>query len=91
MYCDKVFKHKTHLYRHQKYRCKVKSQQESETSELAELKQQISKLVDANLNNSKTMQKSMSAVSYIMQNFKDAPPIGLLKGKKLDGFIEYNG
>lgn len=98
MYCNKIFKHKTHLYRHQKYRCKIKDKQEKEALEMAEMKLQIKQLTEANLNNSKTalnnaqtVQKSMSAVNYIMQNFKDAPPIGLLKGKKLDGFIEYNG
>jgi hypothetical protein len=98
MYCDKIFKHKTHLYRHQKYRCKIKDEQEKEASGIEEMKLQIKQLIEANLNNSKTVlnnsqtvQKSMSTINYVMQNFKDAPPIGLLKGKKLDGFIEYNG
>ena len=91
MYWNKSFKYTTNLYKHQNYRCKIEKSQELEQTEISEFEQQVSKLIDTNLNNSKTANKSISTLNYAINNFNNAPPIGLLEGVTLDGFIEYHG
>ena len=93
--CGKQFKYKSGLSRHKNYRCKIKKNNDSR---IQTLESQVSKLIDVNLNNSsalkvasQTVNKSISTINYAIKNFKDAPPIGLLDGEKLDGFIEYEG
>ena len=69
---------------------KIKNEQEKGVSEIEEMKLQIKQLIEANLNNSQTVQKSMcNQLCYA--KFQECTTNGLIKGKKLDGFIEYNG
>ena len=50
-FCCQTFKHKTHLYRHQKYRCVIRIDNENKDKEIEELKNQNKKLIETNLNN----------------------------------------
>ena len=91
IYCSQKFKHKTHLYRHQKYRCVIRVETQNIKKENEELKIQNKKLIDTNLNNSEVTKKTVNTLTYALKNFQNAPIVGLLEGKKLDGFIEYDG
>ena len=90
-YCDQTFKHRSSLSKHQKYRCKIKKDIDEEKEEFNQMKTQIEQLTKTNLNNSETLKKSISTVNYIMKNYDDAPPVKLLEGDHLEGFIEYKG
>jgi hypothetical protein len=88
LYCRKIFKFKSGLSRHQNHRCKAKQETDDRVKIL---EKQLSHALSIADNNSKTVKKSMSTINYAIQHFNDAPAIGLLEGKRLDGFIEYNG
>jgi hypothetical protein len=91
LHCGQNFKHKTNLYRHQKYRCVIRVETQNIKKENEELKIQNKKLIDTNLNNSEVTKKTVNTLTYALKNFQNAPIVGLLEGKKLDGFIEYDG
>ena len=94
-HCFACFTSKTNMYRHMRSRCKIKKYDDSR---IKNLENQVSKLIDVSLTNtdaiktaSQTMNKSLSTINYAIKNFQNAPPIGILSGEKLDGFIEYEG
>ena len=99
-YCDKKFTKVTSKYRHQKHYCKYNTEKEIKVlkEQNKELLEVIKNSVMANKNNSEIakentqiVSKSMSTLNYAIKHFQDAPTISLLEGKKLEGFIEYNG
>lgn len=87
-YCSKTFKFKSSMYKHQKYRCRSK---DIDNDRIKTLEMQLTHALSIADNNSKTVKKSVSTMNYITKHFNDAPPVKLLDGNKLDGFIEYNG
>jgi len=98
-FCNQSFKHKTHLYRHQKYRCVIRLNKDKEIEDLKLKNQQLNtkneqlssenkKLIDTNLNNSEVTKKSMNIMTYALKHFEGAPPIGLLEDDKFDKMVK---
>lgn len=98
-YCNKKFTTKTSMYRHQKYYCrlknkninKVKEPKNKNIDQIEELKnkiEQITKEKEQILNlansNAQSNKKSISAMSYALKHFSNAPPIGLLEDEEFD-------
>ena len=57
--------------------------------EAIELKKINEKLTDANLTNTKVAERHASTMSYVLENYKNAPPVALLKGDQLNNLIVY--
>ena len=75
-FCQKIFRHKSSLSKHQNYRCKKKVDIIKENKEL---NTENKKLIDTNLNNSEVTKKSVNVMTYALKHFQDAPPVGLLE------------
>ena len=90
-FCYQIFGHKQSLWKHRKYRCNEKNMLYEKIKEIDEIKKEKEKLLDLATNNAQVAKKSMSTLNYVVNNFKNAPPVGLLEGKKLNGFIKYEG
>jgi hypothetical protein len=98
--CKKIFTYHQGMYRHMKYYCKENKQSDSELEIIKEkniqLEQQNMKLIEITKNtteiaktNSNIAKKSMNTLSYALNNFTDAPPIGLLEDDKFKKMTKY--
>ena len=85
-FCDKKFTVKCNLYRHQKHFCKEKYDKDEELRlanlKIEKLEKEKEDLFDLAKNNSQTASKSMSAMSFVVKNCKNAPEIKKLEGKE---------
>lgn len=95
IYCGQMFANKTNKYRHQKHFCKIKLESDA-YDRIKELEEQNKKMVlekdillDVVKTTSSASQKSISTLSYVMTNMKDAPPMELLNGETLTGLLTY--
>ena len=98
-YCNKKFTTKTSMYRHQKHYCQLKKSNTNQTKELKnkdidqieELKNKLDQVTKEkeqilNLanNNAQSNKKSISAMSYALKHFSNAPSISLLEDDEFD-------
>jgi hypothetical protein len=90
-YCEQSFKHKTNLYRHQKYRCEIRIETKDVQIENVELKKQNETLMDivkkqtnTAENNSEAIKKSMNVLSFVTKQYPNAPPIEELEYNKFN-------
>jgi hypothetical protein len=90
-FCQKTFTHHQSMYRHMKYHCKNKgniTENEKLMSEIVNeknlLKEQNKKLLDLATTNANVAKKSISAMSFALKHYDDAPPIKLLEDEQFD-------
>jgi len=87
-FCHKFFKHNQSLWKHEKYRCRDKSDLEDKINELNDKISQITnekeKILNIATTNAKVAKKSMSAMSFALKHYENAPPIGLLEDDEFD-------
>jgi hypothetical protein len=80
-FCNVIFKHKQSLWKHKKFRCDEKKNNDEK---IKTLEKQLSQALSIADNNSKTIKKSMSTLNYILKNYSDAPAIALLEDDQFD-------
>jgi len=98
-FCGKSFTTKISLFRHKREYCKSKP----DNNELENIKKQKILLEEQNKklletlnnqseitkNNSNIANKSMNALTYALNNFTDAPPVGLLEDDKFNKMAQF--
>ena len=98
-YCNKKFTTKTSMYRHQKHYCQLREKNDNKVKEIKnktanqieELKNKLDQVTKekeqilslAN-NSAQSNKKSISAMSYALKYFSNAPSIGLLEDDDFD-------
>jgi len=93
-YCGKIFSHHQNMYRHINYRCKSKNDEpivkkleimiDNLEKQNKTLENQNEKLIGIVVNNSETIKKSVSALSYVTKQYPNAPVIEELEYDKFD-------
>ena len=91
-FCQKIFRHKSSLSKHQNYRCKFKKGNFIDNLELQEQNKKLINVIEnqskITKNTAEVAKKSMNALSFALNNYNDAPPIGLLEDDKFNKMTE---
>ena len=87
-FCDRNFNFYQSMWKHKKYHCKVKIDKDEKIKELTEQNKKIleenNKLLNLASNNAEVAKKSVSAMTYALKHFDDAPAIKLLEDDQFD-------